>query len=85
MNKKFKKYAKKAGFVFWEKSLRKEFGENIDWSYPPYDTELAKFYDIILQKAAEIAENYNDPDPHYIVPINKQIASAIKQHFRIEE
>jgi hypothetical protein len=46
MNKKTRKLAKKAGFIFWENEEWKPLNETIDWSCY-YDNELVKFAKLV--------------------------------------
>jgi hypothetical protein len=46
MNKKTRKLAKKAGFIFWKNEKWRPPGEVIDWSCM-YDEELEKFAELI--------------------------------------
>jgi hypothetical protein len=46
MNKKTRKLAKKAGFIFWKDEEWKPDGELIDWSCY-YDNELVKFAELV--------------------------------------
>lgn len=51
MNKKFKKIADKAGFVFWGKESWRPRGQVIDWS-SDYDKELNQFGDLLVTEIA---------------------------------
>ncbi len=63
MNKKFKKIADKAGFVFWGKESWRPRGQVIDWS-SDYDNELNQFGEFLVADIAnwlkENSENGNE-------------------------
>ncbi len=73
MKKKFKKLAKKAGFVLWGDESWGPGKGNIDWSCD-YDKELTKFVELIVNECAEIADT---AEPFLA-------SDLIKQHFGVE-
>jgi hypothetical protein len=60
MNKKIRKLAEKAGFIFWKDEEWKPDGELIDWSCY-YDNELVKFAELVRaderEKCAEMVDH----------------------------
>lgn len=66
MNKKTRKLAKKAGFVFWENEEWKPSGELIDWSCY-YDNELVKFAKLVRK-----AEQKKKLDPPKFIQKKKK-------------
>jgi hypothetical protein len=62
MNKKTRKLAKKAGFIFWKNEKWKPPGEVIDWSCM-YDEELEKFAELVRADERKKCLSINQPDP----------------------
>jgi hypothetical protein len=60
MNKKTRKLAKRAGFIFWQNEEWKPPNETIDWSCM-YDKELEKFAKLVRaderEKCAEMVDH----------------------------
>ena len=54
-NKKIKKLAEKAGFVYWQDEAWGPGPDFIDWS-SNYDNELAKYTELVVRECAEIAD-----------------------------
>ena len=54
-NKKIKKLAEKAGFIYWQDETWGPGPDFIDWS-SNYDNELAKYTELVVRKCAEIAD-----------------------------
>jgi hypothetical protein len=52
MNKKIKKLAREAGFVFWKKETWGPGEDHIDWS-SNYDKELKKFAKLVRKEYAK--------------------------------
>jgi hypothetical protein len=73
MNDKIKELAERAGFQLWQDEEWNP-GDVIDWSCR-YDDELEKFAELLIERCAEVADEY-------VRPGDFDIATIIKQHFR---
>lgn len=91
MNKKrFRKLAKKAGFVLWGTESHKPEGSIIDWS-SDYDKELQAFARLIVQECIDVIQrqvimkfdnNFVDDDFNVGYRRGAEVSGErIKQHF----
>lgn len=58
LNKKFRKFAKKAGFIFWKNEHWGPGKGHVDWG-TEYDSELKAFAESIVVRCVEIADKNN--------------------------
>lgn len=64
MNKKIRKVAKRAGFVFWGKEHYGPGPKHIDWSCV-YDAEIDEFAHLLIEKCAKLADKGEDIRKHF--------------------
>ncbi len=80
LNKRTRKLAKKAGFVFWSDEDWGPGPNAIDWSCT-YDRELEKLVKLVVKECTSLTLDYKTNE-HYTGWIDYQ--EAIKKHFKIK-
>lgn len=80
INKRTRKLAKKAGFVFWSKKDTWGPGpKHVDWS-ATYDHELERLVELVATECASLTLDYKNNE-HYTGWIEYQ--EAIKKRFKL--
>lgn len=64
LNRKLRKIAKKAGFIFWSDELYGPGKNYIDWG-SVYDAEMVNFANLLIEKCAKLADDGKDIREHF--------------------